>query len=74
MTLSTAMPRAGRLDCLCEPIEAGKNARNAGATAVLALAFALSVLSQVLTLTILPLAGLSLAPQRALVSLPYAAC
>lgn len=73
MTLSTALPRAGQLDCLCEPIEASENARNFGATALLALAFALSVLSQVLSLAILPLAGLSLAPQEWGSSLPYAA-
>lgn len=73
MTLSTAMPRAGQLDCLCEPIEASEHSRNPAATALLAAGFALSVLSQVLTLTILPLAGLSLAPEGYWVSLPYAA-
>ncbi|SCY71993.1 Sugar transporter [Microvirga guangxiensis] len=44
-----------------------------GGTALLAVAFALSVLSQVLTLTILPLAGLSLAPSEGWTTLPYAA-
>ncbi len=73
MTLSTAMPRAGQLDCLCEPIEAAEPSRKSGATALLAAGFALSVLSQVLTLTILPLAGLSLSPEKTWVSLPYAA-
>ena len=42
-------------------------------TALLAAGFALSVLAQVLTLGILPLAGLSLAPSRGLATLPYAA-
>jgi MFS family permease len=73
MTLSTAMPRAGQLDCLCEPIEATEHSRSSRATTFLAAGFALSVLSQVLTLTILPLAGVSLAPDKAWVSLPYAA-
>ncbi|PVE22102.1 hypothetical protein DC522_23000 [Microvirga sp. KLBC 81] len=67
------MPRAGRLDCLCEPIEAADGTPDYGGTALLAVAFALSVLSQVLTLTILPLAGLSLAPNAAWATLPYAA-
>lgn len=73
MTLSTAMPRAGRLDCLCETLEAGENTHDHRGTALLATAFALSVLSQVLSLTILPIAGLSLAPSRIWASLPYAA-
>jgi MFS family permease len=73
MSTSSAMPRAGRLDCLCEPIEAADGISDYGGTALLALAFALSVLSQVLTLTILPLAGLSLAPSGAWATLPYAA-
>ena len=67
------MPRAGRLDCLCEPVDAAEGAPDHGGTALLAAAFALSVLSQVLTLTVLPLAGLSLAPAGAWATLPYAA-
>jgi MFS family permease len=73
MSASSAMPRAGRLDCLCEPIEATDGTTDVGGTALLAVAFALSVLSQVLTLTILPLAGLSLAPSGTWATLPYAA-
>lgn len=72
MTASPAMPRAGRLDCLCEPIGRADGTPDRGGTALLAIAFALSVLSQVLTLTILPLAGLSLAPSAAWATLPYA--
>jgi MFS family permease len=67
------MPRAGRLDCLCEPVAFDDKAADRGGTALLAIAFALSVLSQVLTLTVLPLAGLSLAPSSAWATLPYAA-
>lgn len=73
MSALSAMPRAGRLDCLCEPIDAADGAPDHGGTALLAVAFALSVLSQVLTLTILPLAGLSLAPSAVWATLPYAA-
>ncbi len=73
MTTTSAMPRAGQLDCLCEPVESTGALPDHGGTALLAVAFALSVLSQVLTLTILPLAGLSLAPSGAWVTLPYAA-
>ncbi|KLK91766.1 hypothetical protein AA309_17975 [Microvirga vignae] len=73
MSTSSAMPRAGRLDCLCEPIEAADGTPDYGGTALLAVAFALSVLSQVLTLTILPLVGLSLAPNATWATLPYAA-
>lgn len=71
MSASPATPRAGRLDCLCEPIEAAGNTQDYGDTALLRAAFALSVLSQVLTLTILPLAGLSLAPSGSWATLPY---
>lgn len=73
MTASSVIPRAGRLDCLCEPVDATADVPDYGGTALLALAFSLSVLSQVLTLTILPLAGLSLAPSKAWATLPYAA-
>lgn len=73
MSTSSAIPRAGRLDCLCEPVDAAGGAPDHGGTALLAAAFALSVLSQVFTLTILPIAGLSLAPDRAWATLPYAA-
>ncbi|MCG7391557.1 MFS transporter [Microvirga sp. ACRRW] len=73
MNASSTMPRAGRLDCLCEPIESAGDLPDRGGTALLAVAFALSVLSQVLTLTILPLAGLSLAPSGTWATLPYAA-
>lgn len=74
MTASpTSMPRAGRLDCLCEPLAGNEFAPDRGGTALLAVAFALSVLSQVLSLTVLPVAGLSLAPNNAWAMLPYAA-
>lgn len=73
MTTLAAMPRAGQLECICEPAALGDtNADNRG-TVCLATGFAFSVLAQVLTLSILPLAGLALAPGRGLVTLPYAA-
>ncbi|WP_230532227.1 hypothetical protein [Microvirga roseola] len=73
MTASSAMPRAGRLDCVCEPGALGEGAADRGGVALLAIAFALSILSQVLTLSILPLAGLSFAPSKSLAMLPFAA-
>ncbi|MGI6245125.1 MAG: MFS transporter [Pseudochelatococcus sp.] len=65
--------RAGRLACLCAPqtLIADRSAsRHVGR---LAIGFALAVLSQVLTLGTLPLAGAFLAPQPWMASLPYAA-
>lgn len=73
MTSLTAMPRAGQLECICEPGALGEQAVDCWGTLLLATGFALSVLAQVLTLSILPLAGLSLAPSSGLASLPYAA-
>jgi len=72
MTLSSSMPRAGHLDCLCEPTLLDEGSSDRRGTVLLAIAFALSALSQVLILSILPLAGLSLAPSAALTMLPYA--
>lgn len=73
MTSATAMPRAGQLECICEPGALGDAAPDRRGTALLATGFAFSVLAQVLTLSILPLAGLSLAPSQGLATLPYAA-
>lgn len=73
MTLSNAMPRAGHLDCLCAPAASDGSIPDHGGTALLAAAFALSVLSQVLTLTVLPAAGMALAPSAPWAMLPYAA-
>ncbi|KFG70898.1 hypothetical protein [Microvirga sp. BSC39] len=73
MTSLAAMPRAGQLECICEPGALGDKAADRRGTALLATSFAFSVLAQVLTLSILPLAGLSLAPSQSLASLPYAA-
>ena len=73
MTSATAMPRAGQLECICEPGPLGDSSGDDRGTIPLAAGFAFSVLAQVLTLSILPLAGLSLAPSRGLVTLPYAA-
>jgi len=73
MTSLSAIPRAGQLECICEPGTLNDEAVDRRGTALLATGFAFSVLAQVLTLSILPLAGLSLAPSQALVPLPYAA-
>lgn len=73
MTASSTMPRAGQLDCVCEPGALGDGAADRSGIALLSLGFALSILSQVLTLSILPLAGLSLAPSKTLATLPFAA-
>lgn len=73
MTLSNAMPRAGHLDCLCPPTISDGSIPDHGGTALLAAAFALSVLSQVLTLSVLPAAGMALAPSAPWAMLPYAA-
>ena len=71
MTDASLLGRAGRLDCVCAtPLEGA--ADNAG-TGRLAAAFAFSVLSQVLTLSVLPLAGLSMSPGTLSSMLPYAA-
>ncbi len=70
---TSPMPRAGRLDCVCEPGALGDGSVDRSGIALLGIGFALSVLSQVLTLSILPLAGLSLAPSRSLATLPFAA-
>jgi len=72
MSLSTGLPRAGQIDCACT-LASGDGEVDRRGTVLLAAAFALSVLSQVLILGILPLAGLSLAPNRAGAALPYAA-
>jgi MFS family permease len=73
MSALAAAPRAGQLECICEPGALGGPIADRRGTALLAAGFAFSVLAQVLTLSILPLAGLSLAPSRALATLPYAA-
>jgi MFS family permease len=73
MTVSSTMLRAGQLDCVCEPGTMGDGSAHGRATALLATGFAFSALAQVLALSILPLAGLSLAPSKGLATLPYAA-
>lgn len=73
MSVSAALPRAGRLDCACEPGNLDRAAPDRGGLALLATGFALSILSQVLTWSILPLAGLAFAPNRGLSTLPFTA-
>jgi hypothetical protein len=70
---SAALPRAGRLDCLCEPALSVSEAGAGPGAGRLALGFAFSILAQVLTLSVLPLAGLQLAPGEGWASLPLAA-
>lgn len=71
------MARAGRLACFCPPgAPTPGQAPSAGwspGVATLALGFALAVLSQSLTLGLLPLAGRLLAPQAHLMAAPYVA-
>ena len=68
--------RAGRLACFCPPGVAMSGARPqglAGGLAQLAGGFALAVLSQTLATSLLPLAGLWLAPRPSLIAAPYMA-
>ena len=75
--LETAeVSRAGRLACFCPPGVAMAGARPAGLAGGLfhlAAGFALAVLSQTLATSLLPLAGLWLAPQPSLMAAPYMA-
>ena len=70
--LSTAA-RAGRLACFCPPGVAVARDGEPSAPLRLAAGFALAVLSQTLVLGLLPLAGLLVAPDRKLATLPYVA-
>ncbi|MDB5648809.1 MAG: hypothetical protein JWL62_329 [Hyphomicrobiales bacterium] len=70
--LPDVVARAGRMVCFCPPGVPVEGAERRGPV-LLAAGFALSVLSQTLTLGILPLAGLLLAPRPALATLPYMA-
>ncbi len=65
--------RAGRLACFCPPGVAMAGKRLAGGLAQLASGFALAVLAQTLATSLLPLAGLWLAPRPALMPVPYMA-
>ena len=64
--------RAGRLVCFCPPGMPVEGAQARGPL-LLSAGFALSVLAQTLTLGILPLAGLLMAPRAGLAGLPYMA-
>ncbi len=68
--------RAGRLACFCPPGVATPGERRltgAGGLLHLATGFALAVLSQTLAASLLPLAGLWLAPRPSLMAAPYMA-
>ncbi|MBZ6075353.1 hypothetical protein [Microvirga puerhi] len=73
MTTAPMAPRAGHLDCICAAATGPDADTDGRGTPLLAAAFALSVLSQVLLLGILPLAGLSMSPSKTWAALPYAA-
>lgn len=73
MSTTTSIPRAGQIECVCEPGAFGESSEGRSGIALLAIAFSLSILSQVFSLSILPLAGLALAPSGSLATLPYAA-
>ena len=64
--------RAGRLVCFCPPGMPVEGAQARGPV-LLSAGFALSVLAQTLTLGILPLSGLLMAPRADLAGLPYMA-
>jgi hypothetical protein len=64
--------RAGRLVCFCPPGMPVEGAQARGPV-LLSAGFALSVLAQTLTLGILPLTGLLMAPRAELAGLPYMA-
>ena len=65
--------RAGRLACFCPPGVAMAGRRLRGGLGQLAGGFALAVLSQTLATSLLPLAGLWLAPRPSLMPAPYMA-
>ena len=69
----SAAARAGRLACFCPSGIAVARDGEPNERVLLAGGFALAVLSQTLVLGLLPLAGLLLAPNRALATLPYVA-
>ena len=70
---SQKISRAGRLACFCPPGVPVEGAAANRRPALLAGGFSLAVLSQTLVLGVLPLAGLLLAPQPKLATLPYIA-
>lgn len=65
--------RVGRLACLCAPSLGIADPSTSRHVNRLAMGFALAVLSQVLTVGTLPLAGAFLAPEPWMATLPYAA-
>ena len=68
--------RAGRLACFCPPgvpMDGARPAGLSGGLMQLAGGFALAVLSQTLATSLLPLAGLWLAPRPSLMAAPYMA-
>ncbi|MEN3931658.1 MFS transporter [Microvirga sp. W0021] len=72
--MQTSRSRPGRLSCLCDGIEAPEDdsGRRTANIFLLAAGFAFSVLSQIITLGMLPLIGGLYAPSSGLVTLPFA--
>lgn len=73
MPIGEFAARAGRLACLCAPATLIADEGTSRAVTRLAAGFALAVLSQVLTVGTLPLAGAFVAPAPWMATLPYAA-
>lgn len=73
MPIGEFTARAGRLACLCAPATLIADRAASRTVARLAAGFALAVLSQVLAVGTLPLAGAFTAPQPWMATLPYAA-
>ncbi len=76
LDLEPPRARAGHIVCPCEgseaeAVEAGPAPRPA--LALTALGYGLNILSQTLTIAVLPIAGVTLAPARIWATLPYAA-
>src|SRR5579863_7599250 len=69
--LDLPIARVGRVACAC-PAPAGAVEADASDVRRLTAGFALSALAQTLSLTLLPIAGLRLAPSPLLASAPYA--
>ncbi len=73
MPIGEFTARAGRLACLCAPSTRIADRATSRHVMRLAAGFALAVLSQVLAVGTLPLAGAFIAPQPWMATLPYAA-
>ncbi|MCW2573893.1 MAG: hypothetical protein JWO88_3951, partial [Frankiales bacterium] len=76
--LQRAQGRGGELACVCDPVAvdedpAQPSPQTTRSIAALATANAFSVLAQALSISVLPAAGLILAPNSAMAALPFMA-